>query len=139
MQASGLPLNFLHSLLSFRTSFLLCYDTRSRNRYYFDYELVRRLGKRHSDCRFLTSCFSYRQNCLIEHALSLGKKDRFSCVHRTLRQSPIFTVSFLRALYLSYKPPPWLGVRCGHGVCSLFGRLVRWYLLGARRQLELFK
>ena len=42
-----------------------CYDTRSRNRYYFDDELVRRLGKRHSDCRFLTSCFSYRQNCLV--------------------------------------------------------------------------
>ena len=47
-------------------------DTRSRNRFYFDDELVRRLGKRHSDCRFLTSCFSYRQNCLIEHALSSG-------------------------------------------------------------------
>ena len=40
-------------------------DTRSRNRFYFDDELVRRLGKRHSDCRFLTSCFSYRQNCLV--------------------------------------------------------------------------
>ena len=42
-------------------------DTRSRNRFYFDDELVRRLGKRHSDCRFLTSCFSYRQNCLVVH------------------------------------------------------------------------
>ena len=47
-------------------------DTRSRNRFYFDDELVKRLGKRHSDCRFLTSCFSNRQNCLIEHALSSG-------------------------------------------------------------------
>ena len=40
-------------------------DTRSRNLFYFDDELVRRLGKRHSDCCFLTSCFSYRQNCLV--------------------------------------------------------------------------
>ena len=53
------------------------------------------------------------------------KKDRFSCVHRTLRQSPIFTVSFPRALYLSCTPLPLLGVGCGHGVCSLFGRLGR--------------
>ena len=65
-------LSFIHSFLSFRTSFQLCYDTRSRNRFYFDDELVRRLGKRHSDCRFLTSCFSNRQNCLVEHALSSG-------------------------------------------------------------------
>ena len=132
-------LSFFHSLVSFRTSFLLCYNTRSRNQYYFDDELVRRLGKRHSDCRFLTSRFSYRQNCLVEHALSLGKKDRFPCVHRTPRQSPIFTVSFLRALYPSYKPLPWLGVGRVHEVCSLFGRLVQWCLLDVHHLLAWFE
>ena len=32
-------------------------------------------------------------------------------------------MSFYGLLYPSCTPPPWLGVGCGHGVCSLFGRL----------------